>query len=95
MTELTAVEPQKELKTQTWRVLQLDPNAVPAVTRWLELAPLTGEGEYGFRPSAGVLGEAYGEGDYIIIEERANYYSCDAISVVAEKFFRERTDEDD
>ncbi len=84
-----------ELKRQTWRVLKRDEATVAHVTRWKELEPLSGEGEYGYRPDADALGKAYGEGDYLLIEldPAAYYLSARTMTVEAERYYHERRDD--
>lgn len=81
-----------ELKTATWRVLRRDPDTVAHVTRWNELKPITGSGEYGFHPTAKDLGEAYGVGDYLLVScdtEARWYKSARSIIVAAQAYFYE------
>lgn len=85
-TDLKVAEPPKALRLETWRVLKRDEDTVPTVTRWIELEPLTGEGEHGYYISAEILGEEYGEGDYILICEEG-YATVQMVEVVAEHFY--------
>ncbi len=83
--------PEPEVKTETWRVLRRDEGL-----RWHELEPITGTSQYSYQPSATDLGEKYGEGDYIILKAGSavpSYLSARTISVIADRYFREKEDD--
>lgn len=92
VTTLPAPTTEPELKTETWRVLKRDEDTVPSVVRWTELEPLTGEGQYGYYVSAEILGEEYGEGDYILIKD-GPLSTCRTVSVVAARYYSFGSDE--
>lgn len=83
----------KTERTQTYIVLQRDPNTIETVTRWVEVDPISGTGPHGYWPTAADLGKKYGEGDYLLIEDRGpdltRYISGFRISVVADRYYRE------
>jgi len=95
---LVEVPTEPEVKTQTWRVLRRDPDTIPTVTRWLEEEAVSGSGPYGFHPDATILGEKYGEGEYLILEASTvvpSYLSARSLKVVADRYYRDATDDED
>ena len=71
---------------RTWRILRRDPNTIETITRWDELEPLTMP-----YADAAEIGEAYGEGEYLLIEQNSeySYHSTLTMTVVADKRWRE------
>lgn len=74
-----------ELKRATYRLFkyQDDSNGL-----WAELEPLTGEGIYGYYPTAQEIGELHGPGDYMYFQPDS--YGISFKTVVAETHYREQ-----
>lgn len=87
--ELKAALDMKQ-ETTVWRVLKRS-DADEGVIHWIELGTI--EDRW---PDASDLGEAFGEGDYLIFERESKYmsHSLRPISVVADKRWRERTEDE-
>lgn len=85
---------EKKLVTETWRVLKGDENTVETVVRWDELEPISGEGQFGYYISASDLGERHGEGDYILIRDGDGYATCRTLTIIADRYFHEKSDDD-
>lgn len=91
--DAATVTPDAE-ETTVWRVLKrVDDHVYPGkpVTRWDELGTI--EDRW---PDASDIGEAFGEGDYLIWERDSKYsfHSLRPMSVVADKRWRERTEDE-
>lgn len=86
-----AAEPEE--RTLTFRVLRRDENTIETVTRWIE-APGALSGPY--HPTATEVGEMFGEGDYLLIEQGGRYSFCATypMTVVAEKRYRRKREDE-
>jgi hypothetical protein len=82
-----------EQETPVWRVLKRDTYTDDRGVRWIELGMIESKDD----PVATNLGEAFGEGDYLVIEQNPSYrffFLARPISVVADKRWRERTEDE-
>jgi len=79
------------LRQQTYRVFKRDQN-VPG-SAWTDWGDLFGEGKYGYEPSPQELGEAFGTGEYLLVEKDKNYYNARFVTVIEETVYRVADDE--
>lgn len=95
VTELrTAEEAEKpKLETTAWSVLMLDPDTVPTVTRWIEQEPIVTEGIYPYI-TAEQIGEAFGEGEFLVFREDDRYLTGRLYKIVADRVYREQKDDE-